>query len=156
MPYTELLNKLKTQGNQQNIKTQTENTIHLNAPEVIKMVKNRLRYGQGVNGGTIGGDREKANYGYYKNMDYASEKHKQNPLPGFGKVDLFFNGNLSDDITLKKVGDSFKVYSTDDKYVKIADKYGAEEFGLTDEQMQEFLHELYLTVMEQLINKVYE
>lgn len=147
MPYTELLNKLKTQGNEQNIKTQTENIIHLNAPEVIKMVKNRLRYGQGVNGGIVG---------KYASNEYAIMKNRQNPLAGLGNVDLFLTGSLSDNITLRKRGSSFEIYSTDYKYESLADKYGAEEFGLTDEQMQEFLHELYLTVMQQLINKVYE
>lgn len=143
-PFDSVVTKLSTESIQ--ARKTIEDTIQLNSLEVIRMVKNRLRYGQGVNGGTIG---------KYQNLEYAQEKHAQNPLAGFGNVDLFLTGALSDDITVIKENNRFFILSTDEKYEMLANKYGADQFGLTIDQMAEFLYECYIFSLQTILNKVY-
>ncbi len=145
-PFDDLFASLKQETTDSSLKKTVGDTIQLNSTEIIRLVKNRLKYGQGVDGGVIG---------TYKSEEYAIMKNQQNPLAGYGNVDLFLTGSLSDDITVMRKGDKFEIFSTDEKYKKIADKYGAEEFGLTEEQLQEFLHECYLLSLETIINNTY-
>lgn len=145
-PFDNLLIALKQETTESSLKKTVGDTIHINSTEIIRLVKNRLKYGQSVYGGKVG---------TYASEEYAAMKHQQNPLAGFGNVDLFLTGSLSDDITVIKKGERFEILSTDEKYSKIANKYGAEEFGLTEDQLQEFLHECYISSLNTIINKTY-
>lgn len=145
-PFDSLLNSLQSESSESRLKQLISNIIMMNSTEILNMVKGRLKYGKGVNGGSIG---------TYKSNEYAVFKNKQNPLAGFGNVDLYLTGELSDNITVRRKGDRMEIISTDEKYSKIANKYGAYQFGLTDEQMQEFLQECYYVALESLINRTY-
>lgn len=145
-PFDNLFNALKQETTESSLKKTVGDTIQLNSTEIIRLVKNRLKYGQSVDGGKVG---------TYASEEYAAMKHQQNPLAGFGNVDLFLTGSLSDDITVIKKGERFEILSTDEKYSKIANKYGAEEFGLTEDQLQEFLYECYISSLNTIINKTY-
>lgn len=145
-PFDSLLNSLQTETSESKLKQLISNVIMMNSAEVLNMVKGRLKYGESVNGGSIG---------TYKSEEYAVFKNKMNPLAGFGNVDLFLTGELTDNITTRRKGDRIEIISTDEKYSKIAKKYGAYEFGLTDEQMHEFLQECYHIALESLINRTY-
>lgn len=145
-PFDNLLIALKQETTESSLKKTVGDTIQINSTDIIRLVKNRLKYGQSVDGGKVG---------TYASEEYAAMKHQQNPLAGFGNVDLFLTGSLSDDITVIKKGERFEILSTDEKYSKIANKYGAEEFGLTEDQLQEFLHECYISSLNTIINKTY-
>jgi len=145
-PFDNVLRALNTNTNNSSLNKTVSDVIQLNSTDLIRLVKNRLKYGQSVDGGVIG---------TYQSEEYAQQKHHQNPLAGYGNVDLFLTGDLSDDITVVKRGEKYEIFSTDEKYKKLANKYGAEEFGLTDEQLQEFLYECYVVSLEIIINKVY-
>ena len=141
-PFDEVLRNLQNSKPKETI----ENVIHLNTGNILRMVKNRLRYGQSINGGIIG---------RYRSIEYALDKNRQNPLAGLGNVDLFLTGALQDDLTITKENNLFKIYSTDEKYTELANKYGADQFGLTNEQLNEFLIEVYIVSLETIINKIY-
>lgn len=145
-PFDGVFGLLKQETTENNIKKRIGDAIQLNSTELIRLVKNRLKYGQGVDGGVIG---------KYQNEEYAMFKHQQNPLAGYGNVDLFLTGSLSDDITVMRKGDKFEIFSTDEKYKDLAKKYGAEQFGLTEDQLQEFLYECYMLTLETIINNTY-
>jgi hypothetical protein len=99
--------------------------IVLNTANVVTDVQNRLEYGESVRGGIIG---------RYRDPMYAEYKQRINPNAR-GNVDLILTGSLVDNLTLKKISEGvYQIISTDEKYTKLANKYGSYQFGITDEQ----------------------
>lgn len=143
-PFDDVYSRLLSE--QSKVKQTVEQVIQLNTPEILTLVKNRLKYGQGVNGGVVG---------TYRSSEYSAFKSEMNPLAGSGNVDLFLTGALQDNLIVKQESNLFRIYSTDSKYNELAKKYGAEQFGLTQEQLIEFLYECYLISLELIINRSY-
>ena len=138
--YDTLLEKLN-QINLQTIFTWIDEYISINEKRILDMARDRMKRGEGVNGGVIG---------YYRSAAYEMFKRRENPLAK-GNVDLFLTGALQEKMRLSKSGNaSYYIYSTDEKYSMLADKYGANQFGITEEQHNELLGQ----VIDYVITKI--
>ena len=138
--YDTLLEKLN-QINLQTIFTWIDEYISINEKRILDMARDRMKRGEGVNGGVIG---------YYRSASYEMFKRRENPLAK-GNVDLFLTGALQEKMRLSKSGNaSYYIYSTDEKYSMLADKYGANQFGITEEQHNELLGQ----VIDYVITKI--
>lgn len=114
-----------------------------NEHKILKLAKDRMLRGDSVDGGVIG---------IYRSKSYELFKARLNPLAG-GVVDLFLTGALQKRMTIIDDGNlKFEIISTDGKYDLIAEKYGAEQFGLTDQEKQSVINE----AMNCLIDKIKE
>lgn len=120
--YQQKLNQVLSTNNLAKI---VSDIIVLNTANVVTDVQNRLEYGESVRGGIIG---------RYRDPMYAEYKKRINPNAR-GNVDLILTGSLVDNLTLKKISEGvYQIISTDEKYTKLANKYGSYQFGITDEQ----------------------
>lgn len=96
-----------------------------NAEEIVALVRNRWLKGKRPDGSDIGS---------YKDFGYELFKRQKNPLAR-GKVDLTLDGGLNENLVLNQLrGTFFNIFSTDEKAVSIANKYGLDVYGLTKEE----------------------
>lgn len=78
-----------------------------------------------------------------------------NPKAG-GYVDLMLTGSLVDNLTLERVSEGiFKIISTDEKYQKIARRYGEMEFGITEEQKQELYADITNVAVTEILKQLW-
>ena len=113
-------------------------------PIIRQLIKQRWLLGKKPDGSLIG---------KYRDFEYADAKEQVNPMAGFGNVDLIDTGNLWRKIEIFKQGDSFEIFSTDSKFNKIADKYGDENFNITDKEEEELINEISIKTIELLYSK---
>lgn len=137
---------IKTVANRSNIQSMVGEVILTNQEIIVKQVKERWEKGESSVGGIIG---------RYRWEDYRMFKESMNPLAG-GNVDLILTGKLSNGLAVRKYGSIYQVYSKDEKYHDIGEKYGYEEYGLTKEQMDEFYEFIYSKVMIEMLNQIYD
>lgn len=124
-----------------------EVTIELNQGILIRQVWERWERGEGVDGqGSVIGE--------YVEEAYRKKKMEMNPKAR-GFVDLTYTGALGDNLTLKKSGADYIIYSTDLKYKSLGKKYGFRQFGVTDQQKFEFLEETKAVVIDSILNQIY-
>lgn len=140
------LSEVKQVTSRSEIEAMVNEVILTNSEMIVSNVRDRWLHGDGVEGGVIG---------VYRSRDYELFKASLNPLAG-GAVDLMLTGKLSNGLAIRKQGDMFQLYSIDDKYEKIGDKYGYEEYGLTKEQLDAFFDFVYITVIERMLTKIWE
>lgn len=118
-------NQLQKTLSQSNLIKIVSDILVLNTANVVTDVRNRLEYGQSVRGGIIG---------RYRDPDYSDYKRSINPNAG-GNVDMILTGNTVDNLTLQKIAEGiYQIISTDEKYDRLARKYGSREFGITETQ----------------------
>ncbi len=114
-----------------------------NETKILDMARDRMKRGDSVFGGEIG---------TYASMGYSIFKQSHNPLAG-GYVDLYLTGALQKAMEIREEARGiYLIHSTDQKYFSLAEKYGAEEFGLTDKQIEE----VKSNAIDDLINKIYK
>lgn len=114
-----------------------------NEKRILDMVRKRMKDGEGVDGGVIG---------YYRSKWYRKFKEVLNPLAR-GTVDLFLTGALQRELAIQHVHKGYYyILSTDSKYRDLASKYGAEQFGLTEEQKEQIINE----ALSYLVDKIKE
>lgn len=146
-----ILSATKRETSRSSIEILIDNLIMLNQGIIVREIWQRWEKGQSVDGGVIG---------KYSNTPlgqaYAKLKNQMNPLAGFGNVDLNLTGSLSENLTIKKESGNYKIFSTDEKYLKIGKKYGFDEFGITEDEMLDFLTEMYSTATETILTKIYK
>lgn len=117
-----------------------------NGESITAKVIERWEKGDGVEGGVIGA---------YKWKEYELLKASMNPLAG-GAVDLIFTGALSNNLMIKKKSKGiFQIYSIDEKYEKIGDKYGFEQYGLTKEQEAELFESIFNEILDKKITELW-
>lgn len=117
-----------------------------NETKILNLVRERLKRGDGVNGGIIG---------EYASLSYSYFKQSRNPLAG-GYVDLYLTGALQKELEIRQEAQGkYLIHSTDKKYFNLAEKYGKEQFGLTEEQQKQVKEEAIKEVINQ-ISKCYE
>ena len=120
--------------------------IQINFPNIKRDVLRRWSIGKGAEGGHIG---------EYRDPDYKAYKMALNPLAG-GAVDLTLTGALGDNLTIRKKGKNFEIFSTDEKFTEIGRKYGFEEYGLTEEEEHLFAEDLFDFALQTQLEKVYK
>lgn len=118
--------------NQSRIEQDFKQEILDNSSEIVALVRNRWKQGKRPNGNIIG---------RYQNYGYQLIKQQQNPLAG-GNVDLILDGGLNRGLVVNHLrGSLFNIFSTDDKAVSIAEKYGLDVYGLTKDEENDVLIE---------------
>lgn len=141
--YQQKLNQVLSPNNLTKI---VSDIIVLNTANVITDVRHRWEYGQSVRGGIIG---------RYREPMYAEYKRNLNPNAN-GTVDLMLTGSLVDHLTLKRISEGiYQVISTDEKYTKLAEKYGSHEFGITDEQRYQLYEDIEKVAIAEVFKQIY-
>ena len=129
-----------------NISQKVGTLILFKTPQITDKIRKRWLFGKDPNGDIIG---------TYRSSSYRAFKVVANSKAG-GLVDLTLTGKLGNALTVRKKGSlGYEVFSTDSKYNHIADKYGIENFNLSEEEQKELFDEIYLTVLDQYINNVW-
>ncbi len=105
----------------------------------------------------MGDIRSENNISGYKSLDYAEEKHKQNPKAGFGVVDLIKTGSFINSLQVgKPKGSKYKFNFLDPKRNKLVKKYGGIE-GLQQQTFEDFqvviVKDLFVADLRKIINK---
>lgn len=125
------LNQLKKlqsrlrQINRQKVEKLFEEEVLADEETITQKVKDRWDRGLRPSGEIIG---------TYKNAEYALFKNTINPLAN-GNVDLTVTRALRNGLTIFPRGKgNFDIFSTDNKAVNIADKYGIDVYGLTEKE----------------------
>lgn len=140
--YEKMINKLK----QVIVYDIIEDYMLDNETKILNLVRERLKRGDGVNGGIIG---------EYSSLGYSYFKQARNPLAG-GYVDLYLTGALQKALEIREESNGvYLIHSTDKKYFNLAEKYGKEQFGITYEQQKKVKEEAIKGVINQ-ISKCYE
>lgn len=150
MDYIEKI-KSKAQSQKQKASQVIGQLIILNKNNIFEDVKRRWKIGESSLGGIIG---------EYSNsplgQEYKSYKMSINPSAG-GNVDLTLTGALGRGLTIKKINSTdYKLFSTDSKYEMLGDKYGFDEFGLSESEWLEMQSELLVFALENAIKLTYE
>jgi hypothetical protein len=70
---------------------------------------------------------------FYSSLSYALEKNKINPLPGFGRPDLYLTGSFQRAMYVEVNSQSIKVWSRDSKTDDLIKKYSEDIFGMSPE-----------------------
>ena len=150
MDYLDLINKnlshFKTQINSFEQEAVLENT-----DEIKKWIKERWKLGKTPDGDLIG-RYSKSEMG----AEYAFFKNQINPLPGVGNVDLTLTGALGKGIRVLPHGQNqYIVFSTDNKFNAIADKYGYDNFNLSEEEFTKLANAI-IDYLANELNKKYK
>ena len=96
-------------------------------------IRDRWKIGRQPNGDLIG---------FYASESYALDKNKSNSLAGFGNVDLVLTGSLWKGIQIDFTSQTqAEVFSTDEKFDDISEKYGDWNFNLSVKE-KEWLDEM--------------
>lgn len=74
----------------------------------------------------------------YGSLSYALEKNKLNPLPGFGRPDLYLTGAFFKGFNVRVTNTSFFINSSDGKTSNLVKKYTEDIFGLTPDSKKEY------------------
>lgn len=144
-----LVNQRAKRVNRTLIENLLKEEILKNKDEIVALVKDRWTRGKRPDGTLIGKDDLE-----YKSFAYQQEKLRQNPLAG-GNVDLILTGALSGDLTIFPLaGGNFSIFSSDEKAVNIAQKYGIDVYGLTKEEEIMVLGIAFTRINVSLINFV--
>lgn len=141
---TSINNNLK-KITQSYIEQKLEKVILSKKDEIVDKVRQRWKRGLRPNGDIIG---------VYRNFFYQQEKQQRNPLAG-GNVDLIDTGSLNRELIVESHGRGlFTIFSTDEKALLIAEKYGLDVYGLTDEEQIAAIGEGLLEVNKEIINEL--
>jgi hypothetical protein len=105
----------------------------------------------------MGDIRSNKTFSGYKNIEYAEQKHEQNPRAGFGTVDLINTGAFANSLMLKKPkGNKYLFGATDPKRNKLVKKYG-DILGLQQQTFNDFqyvfIKDPFIADLKKIINK---
>lgn len=121
------------------VKKQTKDIFATNSVHVIEL--NQAQMLQGVT-------KKGEGIGTYSTsplgQQYAEFKASLNPEAGEGNVDLKLSGAFYRAMIMKITGENIDIDSTDDKSKMLIGKYGSDVFGLTDDNWQIWLDEIFM------------
>lgn len=142
------INKLIENMMNLDVKATVADAVDATKTEIVAYQQGQMLRGKDRFGGQIG---------KYKNPDYARRKANQNPLAGYGNVDLRDKGPFQQNIKVVTFIDSVQIFSTDEKNEDLTEKYGEKIFGLSPEFAGEYA-QLYLTPKANSLikDKIYE
>ena len=133
------------QINQTKIEQLLKQEILSNKAKIVDIVRQRWKRGLRPNGDIIG---------TYQSLFYQQEKTQRNPLAG-GNVDLIDTGGLNKELTIfYNTGSLFTIFSTDEKALLIAQKYGLDVYGLTKDEQIMVIGEGLMRVNNKLIKSL--
>lgn len=90
----------------------------------------------------------------YRSSTYAAQKEYMNPLPGYGNPDLKLTGSFHKLMKSELSGEDILVDSSDSKTGDLLAKYGADVFGLTEQNKDKFATEIvYPDLIQSLEDK---
>lgn len=116
-----------------------------NQKEIVSLVRERWKQGKRPSGSIIG---------EYRSFAYEQEKLRRNPLAG-GNVDLIDTGSLNEKLNINDVGNSlFTIFSKDSKAILIAENYGLDVYGLTEDEEQMVLEEAGVRIINSLFKSI--
>lgn len=144
-PFDDLIKGLRKYKTLKYLRNEFKRGIRLRSDDILDLVEARLKRGDGVNGGVIG---------RYANEKYELFKAKLNPMAG-GAVDLILTGSTVEKLFLGEKGGDFIIKSADEKYGMLAEKYGAEQFGITEDEKEKILSEITENIVEKIIEEIY-
>ena len=78
---------------------------------------------------------------FYSSNSYAFEKEQKNPLPGFGRPDLYDTGSFYRQFVVRVSPTFYEITSKDSKTNKLTKKYGKDVFGLQKESKAEYVND---------------
>lgn len=92
--------------------------------------------------------------GLYFDYDYAEYKYEfRSKQAGFQSVDLIDEGSLWRHIEIFTEKQGIEIESTDEKFLKIAEKYGFENFNVTETEKEMLINEIIETTIRLLYKK---
>lgn len=77
----------------------------------------------------------------YASLSYAIEKNRKNPMPGFGRPDLFNEGSFFRQFFTVVGANYYETSSRDSKTSGLVAKYSSDIFGLTKENKAKYASE---------------
>jgi len=116
-------------------------------PQIKQLIKDRWLLGKRPDGSLIG---------EYRSISYAYEKNQQNSRAGLFNVDLIDTGDLVNQITLALTGSGIEIISIDSKFNKIADKYGDDNFNITDAEQEQIEEMIFATIIQNKFEKLWQ
>lgn len=135
------------QINQTMVENLLAKELQANAKEILDLVRDRWLRGKRPDGSLIG---------EYKDFGYELLKRQQNPLAG-GNVDLTLDGGLNKGLFINQIrGSLFNIFSSDEKAVLIAEKYGLDNYNITPEETILVLERAKDNVFIELYNFVFK
>lgn len=140
--------KLKLQTETQNIPKYFADNFYTYENDIRELIKKRWKTGKKPNGNVIG---------IYRSVDYALFKKQKSDAP-FRVVDLTLTGSLGNKIQVELFNAQkgiFEIYSTDVKFQSIVEKYGLDNFNLTEIETEKIINEVTSLVYKTIIKKVY-
>ena len=138
--------ELKKEMTESRLQNQVNKKILSQEKEIVNLVRNRWRKGERPSGSIIG---------TYANKEYRQDKMEMNPQAD-GFVDLILTGDLNEALKLYPAFDTgFTIFSADEKATKIADKYGLDVYGLTDDEGQKIIDEAATGVLNDMMQKLW-
>lgn len=116
--------------------------------EITDLIRERWKKGERPDGSAIG---------VYRDHEYADYKYQLNPEAGYGFVDLREHGDLERGLHLSgPSGTVYDIYSRDEKFNKIADKYGDDNFDLSPEETEEILDSTEAEILDEILQQTYK
>lgn len=137
------INKLEKAKN--NVESDVLSLLIDNESEIRDMIKQRWLLGKRPDGDIIG---------VYRDGLYQVFKSGLNNRAG-GTVDLTLTGDLGNRIktTLERKG--IEIMSTDEKFNDISEKYGLDNFNITEQEENELLDGIMAEVVTNIFNEVW-
>lgn len=129
------------------IKQTVEDGLEATKEELIKLQRLQMLKGERSDGKKIG---------KYKNDRYAAKKAAQNPLAGFGNIDLKLTGDTHAAIFADVRENSVVIDSADMKTLFLVERFGESIFGLKPENASEYsLNYLGPDVTKRIVKKLH-
>lgn len=93
--------------------------------------------------------------GLYRDEGYAEYKLGLNNEAGFGNVDLTLTGALGRGIRISGFNDEYEVFSEDQKYESIVERYGYYNFNITEQEKNELFDKILSIILLDVMEESY-
>lgn len=97
-------------------------------------------------------DSEGQIFSYYASENYARFKKAIGSIAPLGVTDLKLTGDFHSGIYAERAGDDLSMFSRDSKAGMLADKYGDNIFGLTDENKADITNNYIFPIITDWLN----
>lgn len=143
--FTNIANKLNVEND---IEYKFDTLFETYLPKIRKLIKDRWLSGKKPNGNDIGlyDDGEYEKYKFFEVSDKA----------GYGKVDLTLTGDLGNGIDIGFIdAGEYEIFSNDYKYEDIIERYGEDNFNITEQETEQIAKEITTKIVIELLKKAY-